>query len=205
MPPRILYLHGFASSPASKKAQYFLQRIPNLEIPDLNAPEFSSVTLSRQLSILEKLAGNQPVVLMGSSLGGYLAALYAAHHANVERVVLLAPAFQFAARLEEGLGPDEMVRWTESGRRTFFHYGAEDQAELSFEFLKDARLYEPEPDVRQPCLICHGVYDDVVPVELSRAFLRGRPNVELLEFESDHQLLNVTDLIWDATRRFLNS
>ena len=48
----------------------------------------------------EKLAKGEPLVLMGSSLGGYLAALYAARHpSSVDRLILLAPAFRFSRTL----------------------------------------------------------------------------------------------------------
>ena len=40
MPCRLVYLHGFASSPASKKAQYFREKLAanglSLEIPELD-------------------------------------------------------------------------------------------------------------------------------------------------------------------------
>ena len=48
--------------------------------------------------MVDQAVNGEPVILMGSSLGGYLAALYAARHANVERLVLLAPAFNFPTR-----------------------------------------------------------------------------------------------------------
>ncbi len=48
-----IYLHGFASSPSSTKAQYLRARFAslqiNLNIPDLNQGDFSHLTLTRQL------------------------------------------------------------------------------------------------------------------------------------------------------------
>ena len=97
---RILYLHGFASSPASSKARFFAERMRAagalIDIPDLAAGDFEHLTISGQLRVIERAAAGDPVALMGSSLGGYLAALYAARHPEVSRVVLLAPAFGFA-------------------------------------------------------------------------------------------------------------
>ena len=50
-----------------------------------------------------------------------------------------------------------------------FHYGEGRNCALGYQLIEDAAQYEDFPDVRQPCLIFHGVHDDVVP----RALLRG--------------------------------
>src|SRR5690242_18341270 len=106
---RILYLHGFASGPRSSKARYFHERLTKagarVEVPDLAAGDFERLTITGQLGVIARLAAGEPVSLIGSSLGGYLAALYAARHPEVRRVVLLAPGFAFARRWPEWLGP----------------------------------------------------------------------------------------------------
>src|SRR5271165_1479711 len=102
---RIVYLHGFASGPGSKKAQYFARRLlergVTLEVPDLAEGDFENLTVTRQLQVVERVCGKEAVCLMGSSLGGYLAALYAARHSEVEKLVLMAPAFSFVTRRSE--------------------------------------------------------------------------------------------------------
>jgi hypothetical protein len=45
--------------------------------------------------------------------------------------------------------------------------------------------------------------DDAVDYRLSERFAEGRPNVELLLVDSDHQLLDVLDLMWDRVEAFL--
>src|ERR1035437_5685219 len=103
---RILYLHGFASSTASSKARFFAERLRAagalIDIPDLAAGDFEHLTISGQLRVIETAApaagdsappptsghlrvtepapAGEPVALMGSSRGGYLAAIYAARH-----------------------------------------------------------------------------------------------------------------------------
>src|ERR1019366_915967 len=105
---RILYLPGFASSPASSKARFFAERLRGsgalIDIPDLADGDFEHLTISGQLRVIERAAAGEPVALMGSSLGGYLAAIYAARHPEVSHVVLLAPAFGFARRWAERIG-----------------------------------------------------------------------------------------------------
>jgi Predicted esterase len=82
--PAVFYLHGFASSPKSTKVGYFRERLRehgiDLHCPDFNAPEFSTLTMTRMLDQLETAIagiGAEPVTLMGSSLGGTLAILAA--------------------------------------------------------------------------------------------------------------------------------
>jgi predicted esterase YcpF (UPF0227 family) len=52
-----IYLHGFASGPGSHKAQFFRERFADygieLQIPDLAAGDFSGLTISGQLRVVE--------------------------------------------------------------------------------------------------------------------------------------------------------
>src|SRR5258708_31004006 len=100
---RVVYLHGFASSPQSTKAKFFARKFAQaniaFEAPAVDAGSFESLTISGQLEVVAKaaqakaVADAEPLVLMGSSLGGYLAALYAADHPKlVDRLILMAPA-----------------------------------------------------------------------------------------------------------------
>src|SRR5438552_4006282 len=115
MPCRLLYLHGFASSPASKKAQFFAERLAaegmSLEIPQLDEGNFFRLTVSSQLAVIERATRGEPVALMGSSMGGYLAALYAARHPETVKLVLMAPAFGFPRRWPLSLGTEKMREW----------------------------------------------------------------------------------------------
>jgi uncharacterized protein len=96
-----IYLHGFASSPNSAKAKYFYSAFAelgiNLKIPDLNGGNFSQLTITRQIEqVLAQFPPfPTPVTLIGSSLGGFTAALIAEKSLQVQRLVLLAPAFEF--------------------------------------------------------------------------------------------------------------
>lgn len=206
---RIVYLHGFASGPSSHKAAWFrsrfLARGVSIEIPDLAAGDFDHLTITGQLSVLDRAANNQPVSLIGSSLGGYLAALYASRHPEVERLVLMAPAFNFIARWHERFGPVEMARWKQTGVLQVEHYGDRRTHALHYGLIEDGSLYEPYPNFPQPALIFHGRYDDVVPHEYSVAFARRHANVQLHLLPSGHDLLNALDEIWQKTQTFLDA
>ncbi len=204
----VVYLHGFASGPGSKKARFFGERFASrgvpFAVPDLAAGDFSHLTLSGQLRVVENAIAGRVVGLMGSSMGGYLAALYAAAHpAQVRRLVLMAPAFDFASRWRQRLGEPAFAEWERTGLLSVFHYGAGKPAQVDFGLYLDALEQPSFPAVTQPTLIFHGTGDEVVPIELSERFATGREaHVRLRRFDSDHELLDVTDPMWEETWAF---
>jgi pimeloyl-ACP methyl ester carboxylesterase len=206
---RFLYLHGFASGPGSQKARIFRERFGaagvDLRIPDLAEGDFEHLTLSGQLRVIEREAAGEALRLVGSSMGGYLAALYAAGHPLVERMVLLAPAFGFARRWAEGLGSEAVGKWRETGSISVFHFGDRQMRQLSFDLYRDAEQFDAYPDVSQPTLIFHGARDEVVPAAYSREFAALRPSATLEEVEDGHELLLHIDRISARALDFLTS
>ena len=76
----VIYLHGFASSPASSKAMFLKNRLlargVTLNCPDLNQPDFATMTVSRMVKEVQAIIDmlpEGPVVLCGSSLGAFVA------------------------------------------------------------------------------------------------------------------------------------
>jgi len=204
----VLYLHGFASGPGSSKGRFFRERFEALGIkvsaPDLEGGDFEGLTLSGQLAIVDQCAGAEsPEVIIGSSLGGYLAALYAARHPGRARLVLLAPGFGFARRWPERLGEETVRQWRARGWMEVYHYGRGETCRIGYGLVADGLQYEDYPAVGDPALVIHGIRDEIVPVAWSREFAAGRPNVRLVEMESDHQLLDVVDEIWEAVAGFV--
>lgn len=197
---RTLYLHGFASGPASKKAVFFHHRLPSLDIPDLSAGDFEHLSITSQLDVIDELAAGDPISLIGSSMGGYLAALYASRHTEVARLVLLAPAFAFA---RSWAAAPEAESWRKTGFLDVYHYGEKRKRRLGYHLIEDALGYEDFPDFRQPALIFHGIHDAAVPPELSSRFAGTHPNARLRLLDSDHELLNVLDSIWQEAGPFL--
>jgi pimeloyl-ACP methyl ester carboxylesterase len=204
---RIVYLHGFASGPDSTKARVLRERFSGLgialETPDLNAGGFEKLTLSGQLALLEGLLQGQPAVLIGSSLGGYLSALYAARHAEVGKVVLLAPAFGFGRIWGAEIGPEKLEQWRRLGWMEVFNYREGRPVRLGYQLMADALQYEDEPDFAQPGLLLHGLDDNVVPIKHSRRFAAGHPNVRLIEKRTDHQMTDIIDDLFAEMRNFL--
>jgi pimeloyl-ACP methyl ester carboxylesterase len=205
---KTIYLHGFASGPGSRKARFFKSQLEEAGIevlvPDLAEGDFENLTVRRQLQVTEELVGDNRVRLIGSSMGGYLAALFASlHESKVEKMVLLAPAFGFAARWPAVVGAEAMEQWMRTGKLSVFHYGEQRMRELGLAMYRDSQTWDPEPEFTQPALLFHGVMDTVVPIEASRKVAEGRRNVRLVEMDSDHELIDVLPAIWEQSREFL--
>ena len=213
---RVVYLHGFASSPQSSKARFFAGKFAEagvaFEAPQLDQGEFSNLTISGQMQVIsgavaahrEKLAKGEPLVLMGSSLGGYLAALYAERHPKaVDRLVLIAPAFEFLERWRARLSIQDIEQWKREGSIPIYHYGSQAEQRLGYQFLEDAAKYEPVPDFHQRALILHGTEDSVVPCQVSHNFALEHTRVRLALFQTGHEMTDVLEGLWRETSGFL--
>ena len=86
--PHVMFIHGQDSSSRTYKATLLRAARPDALVPDFTGP------LDERMAQLEPLlAGANDWVLIGSSMGGLMAALWArANPARLRRLVLLAPA-----------------------------------------------------------------------------------------------------------------
>jgi predicted esterase YcpF (UPF0227 family) len=199
-----LYLHGFASSPQSRKAQYLQKRFQdlqlNLHLPDLNQGDFTRLTLTRQLQQIESEFSPQTPqkrIIIGSSFGGLTAAWLTQRQFQADQLILLAPAFQFLQFWLPKLGNTQLEQWKTEGYYSVYHYSEQRQLPLSYQFIQDLFQYPDEQlQTPIPTLILHGQQDETIPIQASRDFAKTRPWVKLIELESDHSLGNVLDQIW---------
>jgi pimeloyl-ACP methyl ester carboxylesterase len=208
----VLYLHGFASSPASTKAGYLAERLAAhgvpLTSPDFNDPDFRTLTMSRMLDRLsgeiERQGGR--VSLIGSSLGAALAVLAAARFGDdaVERLILMAPAVMFARPGHSLLPPERIWEWQHRGALPFFHYGYNEERLLDYAFYEDSLTHDAFDSVfTQPTLIFQGLRDTVVDHRTVEQFVRHRRNVTLSLLDDDHQLTASLPRMWAAIEDFL--
>jgi pimeloyl-ACP methyl ester carboxylesterase len=208
---QVFYLHGFASSPNSTKVGYFRERFREHDIelrcPDLNEPEFATLTLTRMLDQLGAELAMVPgtATLIGSSLGGTLAVLAAAKYpGRVDRVVLLAPAVMFAKPGHHLLPPERVDEWRRRGALPFFHYAYEQPRDLNFTFYEDSLRHDAfNAAFAQPTLIFQGLHDTSVDHRTVEAFARSRANVTLSLLDDDHQLIASLPRMWTDIRAFL--
>lgn len=233
---RVFYLHGFASSAASSKAAYFKNRFAehgiSLQTPDFNEPDFSTLTITRMvgqvLADIDALPP-QPVVLIGSSLGAFVAVQATEHQrrrnraesdrgdealaprvsrapsgAWIDRLVLLAPALDFGGRREFALGDRTHEAWKATGFTNVFHYGYGRVIPVGYELYTDACGYECESlELSLPIIVFQGRRDSVVDPASVERWAEQRPNVELHMLDDDHQLAASLPVIWTGAARFL--
>lgn len=200
------YLHGFASSPRSTKAQQLRDRFQSLhlslETPDLNQGGFQNLTLTRQIQQVKTLI-QEPVTLIGSSFGGLTAAWIAQECDFVDRIVLLAPAFQYLDHWLPRFNPAQLESWRSGKPISIYHYGEGRSLPLNFEIVTDLAQYdEAQLQKPVPTLILHGIRDEIIPIAQSRIYANPRSWVKLIELDSDHGLTDREAEIWYAISEF---
>ncbi len=205
-----IYLHGFCSGVDSYKGTFFKNKFSEknipLRIPDLNNGDFEHLTITSQLRVLQELANtlDGDTVLIGSSLGGYLAILFAQDHPQITKLILMAPAFQFISRQKEKMGDEFFNQWKNSGKLEVYHYEYKENRQLHFGIVEDAMQYDKKELDRQiPSLILHGLNDESVPYQLSIDYLKANKMAHMVLLNSDHSLIEDIDLIWEYTEHFL--
>lgn len=97
----LLFIHGLAGSGQGFKATY-LRGI----YPDLLAPDFPGEFWERMAQLESLISETGGWTLIGSSMGGLMAAVFACQHpGQVERLVLLVPALPYIDLAQNPLPP----------------------------------------------------------------------------------------------------
>ena len=208
---RAFYLHGFASSALSSKAAFFRARLAEhgvvLDTPDFNQPDFSTLTITRMLTQVGEAIGDaaEPVVLIGSSLGGFVAVQTAIDHpALVDRLVLLAPALDFRADRVGDLGDRTLEEWRRTNRLDVYHHAYGRVLPMHYELFADAQRYRPHAArISLPVQVFQGLRDTAVSPATVEQWARAQPNAELHLLDDDHQMIASLDVIWRQASRFL--
>ncbi len=218
---QVVYLHGFGSSPRSGKAVTFTPRFAEygitLRAPDLNVPSFEHLNMTAILQRLHAeitaLPSGEPVILIGSSLGGAVAVNYADKHhygmlpegQRISHLILLAPALDPAANWRRRLGETGMAAWQSSGWTRAYHHAHEREMDIHYWYYQSLTEYAPmDAEIDKPVLIIHGSRDEVVPVDGSIQFAQARSHVDLRVVDGDHGLMDQTDAMWTAFTQFLS-
>ena len=182
-----------------------------MHCPDLNLPEFSTLTISRmlqQVGLAVRALPPDDVVLIGSSLGGFVAVEAAARQIGGagrphREAGLLAPAVTLEWDRWTEIGPLGVEGWRRDGQIEVFHYAHDEPRMLRFGFYEDAVQYNAAGRrLEQPLLIFQGHQDESVSPPVS-AFARAQPQATLHLLDDGHQLKNSLDFIWAKVAAFL--
>ena len=216
------YLHGFAASPSSTKAARFARHLKpsGVEIRCLNynAPDFATLTVSRMIAQLEAdlaTLPSGPVALIGSSLGGFVAVHAAVRQAArsaagvpsrtpIDRLVLLAPAFEFGRSSFGTIDAEGIERWRQSGWLEVHHWGEDRLRSVHFGLYEDAQLYNSFAEhVSVPTLVFQGRHDAAVDPAMVQRFVAGQPTMSIRMVDDDHLLMENIDMIVRESAAFL--
>lgn len=178
--PRILYLHGFCSSPASWKARLLGKRLAAAGQGDrFLCPQLSPVPMAAIACVESLLASSDaPTTLVGSSLGGYYANWLAEKHDL--RAVLINPAVM-APLLLDGL----------LGTQTNFHSG--ETFEFTHAHVEQLRTLETPVLTPSRYLLLVETGDEVL--DYRQAVARYAGSRQLVLAGGDHSFTRFPDLM----------
>ena len=146
---RLIYLHGFRSSPQSFKAQLLRRAMAQAgRAQDFVCPALPASPAAAMALIMEQIVPGERDVVVGSSLGGY----YARHLAEQcgARSVLLNPSVRPAESLARHLG-----------RGTLFH--SDEPFEFIATHLEELRSFEVKRVSRpERCLLIAATGDELL-------------------------------------------
>jgi uncharacterized protein len=210
---QIYYLHGFSSSPGSKKGLFLKSKLAeeniDLRIPDMNKPDFEGLTITAQVdemeSQLESLPDGAMAHLIGSSMGALIATLVADRlPRSIGSLVLVAPAFKFVGRRLAMLAGTNIETWELNGWIPIRHYSDDQIHKLGYQLVEDAALYDfSSLSIRHPTRVLHGTADTVIPFAATEAWAAQHPEVEFVPIrDGTHDLAENIDDVWSHCKSF---
>lgn len=202
----ILYFHGFASSPGSRKVGLLRERLSSeqfhLNVPDMNVPSFTSLDWRAMVAkAVEEGRKCPPDLVVGSSLGSLLA-LEVAHAGIDAPIVMIAPALGVARRWSETLPDHDPIY-------VYNHVSDRDEPihRRFFEQMSTLKIdLDPPP---APVTVIMGRLDESVPFSMvDETWKRWAATGKLPEGskfvevpKGDHSLTEYGDLIAEEIRR----
>jgi len=209
----VIYLHGFASSPASIKGVFFTDLFTRLGMqvlaPDMNEPSFATLTLTRSidrvLDMMAEVPQDERLVLMGSSMGALTVAMAADRSARlVDGLILMAPAFELHGVWERNVEPEIMAQWCRDGFSDVEHSAYQEPVPLKYGFWEDLLTHDTSPRrLPGPLLVFHGRNDEVVPHELTERLAALNPDAEVHFVDDGHDLLASRSFMAECVEAFL--
>lgn len=162
---------------------------------------FTDYTLSDWLAdaraVVDLLKHGPPVTIVGNSLGGWIAWLMAQEFDGIDRLVLIAPAFNMMGVRAKQISPERRQAWQRTGWMPWDDDPLHQDWPLSWTWVEESDVYwKTTFDRLRPVrtTILHGLQDAAISPEGSRQFaeeLRRRAPAFPLELQlipGDHRL-----------------
>jgi pimeloyl-ACP methyl ester carboxylesterase len=203
----VILCHGMESNKESDKLVLLGQELAQRGLLALRfdfacagaAGKFEEITYSGEVEDLQAaflFMRDRPVekiALLGSSMGGTVALLFAAQHTSVAAVVTIAAPVhpeRFASRL---LTPAQVQEWRETGYTSY--HGQRINVSL-LDDLEKINVPEAAQKISCPIFILHGDRDEVVPVAEAHElheYLKGSKRLSILK-GADHRLSDLASM-----------
>jgi pimeloyl-ACP methyl ester carboxylesterase len=147
--------------------------------------------------VLDRLADGPPLTIVGNSLGGWIAWLMAQEHPVVEKLVLIAPAFNMMGVRAKSIDPERRHVWHTAGWMPWDDEPAHRDFPIAWKWVEESEAYwKTNFDRLRPVntAILHGQQDSVILpqgssqfVEQVRSLAPSFP-IELHLVPGDHRL-----------------
>jgi uncharacterized protein len=132
------------------------------------------------------------ISLIGHSMGGGIAILYAADDKRIKKLITWAAISE--CKTPWGNWPQQQMEiWKETGVQYYANSRTKQQMPLYYQLYEDYLLNEDRLNIRKaisslqlPVLICHGTNDVAVPVEKAFLLKQWQPAAKLFTLQTDH-------------------
>jgi uncharacterized protein len=198
----VILCHGMDSNKSSEKLVHLGRVLANRGIVTLrfdfayageSSEKFADITYSGEVEDLRaayslmrnRYAGK--IGILGSSMGGTVALLFAAEEPGIAALVTIAAPVHPEAFPRRILNPEQLQRWRERG---FTFYNGQRLNLTLLEDLETIDVLQAARKIACPVLIIHGDADEIVPVEEAHelnACLAGRKKLIIMK-GADHRL-----------------
>jgi predicted esterase YcpF (UPF0227 family) len=159
----LYYIHGYQSSPDSTKGIIFKEKLNAIAIKYRDCEPEDLIISDCLRRISDVIKNDKDVVLIGSSLGGFLAVSTAINHPNVKKLILLNPTI---------IPPQTNLNNIQGIPRKIL------------EDMIDERLFKNKIDAEMTIL--RGTDDDVVPDSWILEFAMAQ-EVTIMFLHDDHR------------------
>lgn len=174
----IYYIHGYQSEPNSKKGLILKEKLGAIPIKYRDCEPEDIVIEDCVNRIIEQIKDDEDAILIGSSLGGLLAAKVAKKK-KVKQLILLNPAIipgNFDINRIEGI-PKRILKE-----------------------MQDKELFKSKIDTKISIIV--GTKDDLIPNDFALEFAKAQ-RADLIFLEDDHSLTKSLEKLPDIIKKLI--